>query len=242
MNTAKTRFITLLVSFMLMAVAVFGQTNIVPWNDDFERYTNGTPLVGGLFSTNNGVTFETNGWYASTTQVMAQTAVSYLGAKSAIIPVDAYLPNRITGAAASNVWMQFYVNVQRYDGEYYPDVDTNLASFFFVNSNGYFVVPDGPVVPETNWFVLSTTASGDPATPVGADWVRVDIFHNYTNCTWSLFASAVQMAENIGFVNTNLNALQEFSFSNPVAILALYVHTAFALSSDREKNSISLQF
>jgi len=147
MNTAQTRFFAWLLSFSLAALTGFGQTNVVPatnaWFDGFEFYTNGTPLLNGVFSTNDWVTVETNGWYGSSTQIVAQNAVSYRGNKSALIPFDSTLQNKITGEARSNVWLQFYVTAQLYDGEFYPDVDTNQASFFFVNSNGYFVVPDG---------------------------------------------------------------------------------------------------
>lgn len=216
MNTAQTRFVALFVSFALCALTGFGQNNIAPWTDDFEVYTNLTPLVNGVYSTDDWVTTETSGWYGSATQVVAQSTVAYKGARAAMLPVDAFLTNIISGEPASNVWMQFYVSAQRYDGEYYPDVETNLASFFFVNSNGFFVVPDGPVVPEPNWIILSNTVAGDPATPVsgGNTFLRVDVFHNYSNRTWSLFAASDQMSADVRFVNTNLNALQELSFYN----------------------------
>lgn len=220
MNTSQTRFFAWLLLFSLAALTGFGQTNVVPatnaWTDGFEFYTNGTPLLNGVFSTNDWVTVETNGWYSSSDQIVVQDAVSYRGNKSALIPFDSTLQNKITGEARSNVWLQFYVTAQLYDGEFYPDVDTNQASFFFVNSNGYFVVPDGMGAYEPNWVILSNTAVGDPAEPVVGDgeFLRVDVFHDYTNRTWSLFANTEQLADGLRFLNTNQNALQEFSWYN----------------------------
>ena len=220
MKTAPMRFLAFFIPFALAATTGLGQTNVVPstnaWADDFEIYTNQTPLTGGVYSLDDWVTVETNGWYGSTINVMVQNAVSYQGNKAAIIPFDATLQNKIVGEPNSNVWVQFYINAQLYDGEYYPDVDTNLASFFFVNSNGFFVVPDGMGEFEPNWVILSNTAAGDPADPVlgGNDFLRVDVFHNYTNRTWSLFANTEQLADGLGFLNTNQGALQEFSLYN----------------------------
>ncbi|MBU4366720.1 MAG: hypothetical protein KKF10_06260, partial [Verrucomicrobia bacterium] len=65
-------------------VAFAGTNTTLPFEDTFESYTNGTPLIGG-----------TNGWYGSSADIVVQTNVHYpedgSSTNAAMIPVDCTL-------------------------------------------------------------------------------------------------------------------------------------------------------
>ncbi|MBU4429020.1 MAG: VCBS repeat-containing protein [Verrucomicrobia bacterium] len=178
-----------------------GTTNSVPFSDDFESYTNGTPLVDG-----------TNGWYGSDAIIVVQTQTVYSGTQAAEIPLDCTLSNRCVDATPTNIWSQMDVRLVRYNGTNAITIDTNATVLFYVNSNGYFTVHDGP---PTNWVVVSNMASGAAAPIItNTDWVQLRVLLDYTNRTWSLYMSTNLMKENIGFVNSNASTLNGFDLYN----------------------------
>ena len=190
------------------AGAVAGD-NLMPWNDTFEAYTNGTPLVNG-----------TNGWYASSTDVIVQDAVVYSGTRAAMIPASGALSNRFLSNNDNEVWMRMTARVVFTDDDAAANlgpapVDTNKALLLYISTSGYFVAHNGPPSPtptnSTNWVILTNDAAGQPipARTNGA-WVRLLAAFNYTGRVWSLTADEVLLATNLGFVNpavTNFNGL-----------------------------------
>ena len=173
----------------------------MPFSDDFESYTNQTPLINGL-----------NGWYASDVTCIAQTNISYTnygGNKSAQIPIDVTLSNRFTGNAFTSVWVRFYSRAVFFDGQTnvdtgiaQPVVGTNLSAMFFINTAGYFVVHNGPFDPDptnsTKWVTLTNT-------PVTAgSWTRVDVLLDYPTTNWTIYVGGSIMTNNIGFIDTSI--------------------------------------
>ena len=105
-------------SFMLAIVAVTavsaltggafaGDNTNLPFTDDFEAYTNGTPLIDG-----------TNGWYGDSTNivVVSNSTLTCDGSTNlAMIPVDCTLSNRFQDIVTTNVWIQMDLRPSLYD-------------------------------------------------------------------------------------------------------------------------------
>jgi len=125
-----------------------------PYNETFEEYTNGTPLIDG-----------TNGWYGSHSEIIVTnilcTNFGVISTNAAIIPIDCTLSNRCINTNNIGVWMQFDANLAFYKNANQPDVDTNISVMFYVDSNGYFVVHNGAPSPNAtnsvNWVTLKQT-------------------------------------------------------------------------------------
>ncbi len=129
-----------------------------------------------------------------------------------MIPYYSMLTNRFENIGVTNVWIQMDLRPVLYDGAANPVVDTNDSSMFYVDSNGYFVVHDG--IP-TNWYVITNTVAGSNANRiVEGDWVRLDLYQDYSNKTWTMFADYQLMKQDIGFVNTNVNGFTGIEFFN----------------------------
>ncbi len=168
-----------------------------PWSDNFESFTNGTPLVNG-----------TNGWYGSSSNIIVQTNTVYSGTNAAKIPVDCTLSNRCIAGAFSNVWTEMYSRMTLYDGIPPPALDTNATAMFYVNSSGYIVVQNGT---PTNWVVVSNMVDGTAATVISAtNWSHLYVYQNFTKKTWAVFLNYDLMKVNIGFVDTNISNLSDF--------------------------------
>ncbi len=182
------------------ALAFAGTSNSIPFSDTFEEYPNGTPLVNG-----------TNGWYASTNDVVAQNEVYYSGGQAAKIPADTTLSNRFVSSANTSVYVQADVRMVFTDDDVADSTnephrtievdDPNVAALLYMNTSGYFVVHNGVPDPTTtnsqNWVPLTNA----PATArAEGDWVRLLVHLNYTDKKWSLAADAVELTNNIGFV------------------------------------------
>lgn len=193
----------------LTASGGFAQTfSVIPFSDDFEAYTNLTPLVNG-----------TNGWYGSSNDIVVQTNTVSTGTNAAMIPEDDALTNLFVNTAEiTNVWVQTDLRPVFYAPTNPPVVDANKAVLFYIKSNGNFVVHNGPASPSvtnsTNWV---ESAQGGVGTN-GTNWVSVQIRLNYANHSWGLYNvttnSHVLVANNIRFSNTNLTSFTGFSVYN----------------------------
>jgi len=197
-------FVTLLVSSVVVS---FGDTNTVPWNDNFENYTNGTPLING-----------TNGWFssfsgASNDCAIVQSNVKHGGTQAAMIPIDVTLSNRFSNTTMRIVGLEMCVQPQLYNGTNYPSVETNVAAQFYVDSNGYFVVCNG-----TNWQTSSTLADGGSATPIANSYfTKVQVNLRYKNHTWNLKAwSNTTLVASTCYINFtgNLDSFNGFDIYN----------------------------
>ncbi|MBU4365861.1 MAG: hypothetical protein KKF10_01875, partial [Verrucomicrobia bacterium] len=193
--------------------AIAGITNTVPFEDMFENFTNGTPLIDG-----------TNGWYGSSIDIIVQTNVvctNYgdISTKAAMIPVDCTLSNRFVSTNSINVWIQMDINAVFYDGQNPPTVDTNQSSTCYIASNGYFVVHNGVPFPtptnSVNWVTLRTNTMGQAIAPISENtWVRMLLHQNYGATNWALYANNALLAENIGFINTTATNFMDSTMYN----------------------------
>jgi|GEM_PF-1757300 len=200
-------------AFAVAASAGFafaGPNTSLPFADDFERYTNGTPLNTG-----------TNGWYASSTSVIVQVNTIYSGTNAAMIPVDCTLSNRFQSIATTNVWIQMDVQPKLYSGTNNPVVDTNQVAMFYVNSNGNFVVHNGiasnsSALPDptnsVNWMIVTNAACSIPTN--GTTWVRLNIYENYALTNWDLYVNGILVTNAIGFINTTQTTFTGFGVYN----------------------------
>jgi hypothetical protein len=182
------RNLILILASCILAESVFASTNAVPWSDDFEGYTNNTPLING-----------TNGWFGSSADIIAQNAIFFKGAQAVKIPVDCTLSNRFSGLNDS-VWLRMDVKVARYNGNTAPSFNTNSAAMFYVSSNGYFTVANS-----TNWAELGSASS-----LAEGQWVKFHAHLDYVSKKWELFADWLRLTNNIGFLNQGLTNFTGF--------------------------------
>jgi|GEM_PF-2916618 len=183
----------MVIAMIALTSGVFANptTNVIPWNDDFEQYTNGTPLIDG-----------TNGWYGDSGSNIVQTNTVCTGTKAAMIPETCTLSNRFQNMAiSSNIWVQMDLQPILFDGTNNPVADTNLAALFYVNSNGNFVVHNGPTADPSNstsWVALTNVTVAE------TNWTKIQMRFNFAAKNWSLYVNSSLVTNSIGFVNTNL--------------------------------------
>ena len=205
-------FIPLLIGLGMVVLAQpagAGANSALPFDDNFETYTDGTPLNTG-----------SNGWYGSSSSIIVLSAAAMAPAGSTnivMIPTDCALSNRFAGLPSANVWIQMDVCPSLYNGVNFPIVDTNQAVMFYINSNGNFVVHNGPASPNaansTNWVTLANVNAGTSET----NWVTIGIYENYNAGTWDLYANNTLATNNIGFINpvlTNFNGFNVYNGSS----------------------------
>lgn len=198
-------FFRILVVILLMGqlqTVSFGTTNTIPWSDNFESYTNLTPLIDG-----------TNGWFASSASAVVQTNVYYTGSRAVMLPIDVTLSNRFSNSLSRIVKLEMQVQPQLYTGATGPAVATNVAAQFYINSNGYFVVCNG-----TNWQAAPSLWGGGSATRVtNTHFTKVVVNLRYRNHTWNLKAwSNTTLVASTRYINftSNLNAFNGFDIYN----------------------------
>ena len=183
-------------------VVYAGTTNSIPYSDNFENYTNGTPLINGI-----------NGWYGDSSAIIVQSAMVRAGTNAAMIPDDCQLANRFESVASTNVWIQMDLRPQLYNCSNPPVVDTSRAGVFYLDSNGNFVVHYGPAVDPSNSTSWVVTTNGGVGTNAPT-WVRININENFSQATWDLYADGILVTNNIGFVNTSLTNFTGFDLYN----------------------------
>jgi len=187
----------------LLGDAFAGPNTNLPFIDTFEGYTNGTPLDTG-----------TNGWYGSSGNIKVQTNTVCTGTNAALIPEDCALSNRFESIVPTNVWIQMDARPILYDGTNCPEVNTNAVWMFFLNSNGNFVVHNGPTTNasvSTNWVVASNNVTISTNAPT---WMQINIFVDFSRTNWDLSVDGVLVTNNIGFVNasaTNFTGFDVYS-------------------------------
>jgi len=195
------------------------------FSDNFEAYTNGTPLIDG---TNNGT--GSYGWYGSSAEIVVQTNLHYpedgSSTNAAMIPDDCTLSNRVANITSTNVWVLMDVLPVMYEGTMdpvyegatNPVIDTNAVWMFYVNTNGNFVVHDGAPSPDpTNSDNWVTTVNGGIGTN-GTNWVSLQIRMNFANQTWALYNvttnNKILVARELGFINPGRTNFDGFSVYN----------------------------
>jgi hypothetical protein len=192
--------LALILANALPAAAVI---NDVPFSDDFEVYTNQTPLIDGL-----------NGWFASSNSVIVQTSVVYSGTNAAMIPPDTYLSNRFNSVYDSNIWatMRVRPGLDNAGLAANAELSTNSTVLFYVNTSGYFVVYNG----NSGWQELPTMLDGAASPRLASNtWSRVDLGINHSNRVWTLFVNYQLISTNIQFANTNVSSFSGFDVHGP---------------------------
>ena len=100
------------VVLLAVVIAFFGSfcvlaANSAPFSDSFDDYANGSAVDGN------------NGWLAGSTVVAtnseANTNVFAIGTNSCYIPTGEAATNETQAAVSSNVWVDFYAQVQLMD-------------------------------------------------------------------------------------------------------------------------------
>lgn len=200
MKTEFRRAWVLLTALLAPAVAtlIAGPVASLPHEDNFESYPEGAPLVNG-----------TNGWYSATlhnteTNVIVQRDTVRSGAQSAVIPFNSVLSNRFELAGNPDpVWVQLDVLPAFFDFDHDAcEINPDASAQVFINSNGYFIVHDGPADGATNWSVVTHDPLGDPIDPLPSnEWVRVHIRLEYSTHKWSLYADYRELRTNISFIS-----------------------------------------
>ncbi|MFH1476543.1 MAG: choice-of-anchor Q domain-containing protein [Verrucomicrobiota bacterium] len=190
--------------FAVIGGVFAGTTNTIPYSDNFENYANGTPLIDG-----------TNGWYGDSSAIIVQTNTVRAGTNAAMIPEECTLSNRFESTVPTNVWIQMDLRPCLYDLTNHPMVDTNVAVMFYINTSGNFVVHNGPATNPSptnsqSWVMVPSFAI---ATNVPT-WVRINIYEDFANTNWSLYADGVLVTNNIGFININLTNFVGFDVYN----------------------------
>lgn len=205
------------------AFAGYGIHTFLPFDDNFEAYTNGTPLNTG-----------TNGWYGSSCDivVVSDTNIAPAGSMNiAMIPVDCTLSHRFADIPYTNVWIQMDVRPSLYDGTKFPVVATNVAVMFYVNSNGNFVVHNGPASPNAtksvNWVTLTNFNVGMN----GTNWVTIGIYEDFNMRIWHLYAGKTLVANNIKFINQSLTQFTGFEIYNGSTTTTYLANVSVAISN-----------
>ncbi|MDD5483463.1 MAG: hypothetical protein PHP98_07415, partial [Kiritimatiellae bacterium] len=187
----------------------FAATNALLYSDDFESYTNGTPLI------------DTNYWFSSSYEdgsgvffatVVSNADLAPAGSTNlAAIPIEVTLSNRYA-TNLPNTWLHTRTKIVTYDGATNViNYDTNAAAAFYFDSNGYCVVRDGT----NGWVTVTQTLDGQPAEPVDTNsFITIDLFLDYTNKVWRLNLNSVSITNNIRFINPALTNWGGFTVYN----------------------------
>lgn len=182
--------------------AVKADLSELPFADDFESYDIGTPLTEG-----------TNGWYSSDDEVKVQDEVVFEGTKAAQVAIDSILSNQFdtnTTALITNVWVEMYVVPSRYTGADEPVCEEGVASAFYLDGDGFFVLRDSE-----DWIVADGDMKGNEVDPVEVDeWVLVNCFLDYTAKEWHLFKDGVMLRGKMGFADTDVDFLSSIDLYN----------------------------
>lgn len=205
-RTEKYCSAAILAAGMMILTAAAEKTNDVPFADDFEVYTNRTPLIDG-----------TNGWYASSNAVIVQTNIVYtngVSAKAASIPPDCFLSNRFNKISNSNIWLTMHIRPARDNlgnaADYY--VTNNQSAVFYVNTGGYCVAYNGT----NGWNEFSELMDGGGAPQIGSnEWGRIDLRLNTSNHTWALFVNHQLLSTNLAFADSNYSSFAGFEILGP---------------------------
>lgn len=197
---------------LLWASGSFAATNRLVYTDNFESYTNNTPLIS------------TNYWYSSSwtddvglvfAKVLSNANLVAGSTNVAILPADVTLSNRY-GTNLPNAWLRTQTKVACYDGLTDVAYNTNSTAVFYFNSNGYCVVRDGT----NGWVTITNTLSGGSALIDTNSFVTIDVYLDYTNKTWRLNVNSLQFTNNIGFVNTSATNWRGFNVYNAGLVTA----------------------
>lgn len=195
----------LVLLILLLANISFGEpvTNTIRWSDNFQTYSNLTPLING-----------TNGWYSypSIPQTsIVQNTVYNSGSQAAMVGVGDTLENRFNERLIRNVRLEMYI--QPAFATNIPKLSSGIAAQFYVNSNGHFVVGNGG-----SWNDATKMVGGADAIPItNTCFTKVEIHLRYKSHTWDLKAwsnsTLVAYTNSLSFAS-NVNYFTGFALYN----------------------------
>jgi hypothetical protein len=202
MNITRISLVVFTFAYAIFASCSFAATNALLYSDNFEGYTNGTPLIDGA-GTN---------WFATSADAIVQSNVTAEGSsKAALVAPDLTLSNRYSPATSTNVWLRMQSRILTYDGTTNVTYDTNATIAFYFDSTGYCVVCNGT----NGWVTVTQTLAGLPATPVDTNsFTTLDVCLDYTNKTWKINVNSIELTNNLAFINTNAELCTGFDVCN----------------------------
>ncbi len=164
----------------------------LPFETDFSTYDLG-PIPEG-----------TDGWYPSSEDIVIQDAVVNKSAQAVAIPVDCILSNRFDLTVPENeVWIRLDTLPTFYNGNDDPVVDEDVALMFYLNSDGNFVMRDGPAT--TGEWTTNTTFVVNTN---GTEWVGLAIKEDFINKKWDLHARTsgawTEIGKDLGFIDASI--------------------------------------
>ena len=214
-------FILFAAAFLALAHCAPAATNALLYSDDFEGYTNGTPLIDGA-GTN---------WFATSADAIVQTNVAAEGStKAALVPPDLTLSNRYSAATSTNVWLRMQSRILTYDGPTNVNYDPDATIAFYFDSAGYCVVCNGT----NGWVTVTQTLAGLPAAPVDTNaFTTLDVCLDYTNKTWKISVNSVELTNNLAFINTNATICTGFDVCNSGTNDASYLDNVATYDASR---------
>jgi len=132
------------------------------------------------------------GWDASSPLVQVQTNVVYPDTASVILPQNTAMTNYVAPAAMTNVWTDFYVQMEPRNETNDLSADSNAVIQVALDWLGYLQVYD-----RTNgWLSLSNTVRGAPVTAfTNGQWGRVTLFQNYVAGQCAVFLNGTLLKE-----------------------------------------------
>lgn len=207
---------------ILWSVEAMAATNVSLYTDNFESYTNGTPLIDDVSN---------KYWYGSSAEIVVQTNVhADLSTNAAMIPIDCTLSNRCgtnVATTSTNIWIRMQPRVVYYTGSNNPSYDANSTAIFHVDTNGHFVVRNGT----SSWVTVSQTLGGEAYQIAETNFTLIDVYLSYTSKTWRLSANSIIITNNISFINTNATNLVGFDIYN-AGLSSSYVDNVYVYDSD----------
>ena len=182
-----------------------------PWREDFEGVSAGPlslswwgPTSNSVVVTNYALTYATANPYPDAAHTNALW-----------VPQDTAATNYESSAVRTNVWIDFWIQPNLYDGAATNRaVDFTPSALFFFSTNGYTYAQWSPS-PTTNWHRLSTDAGGGAATPIsGTNMIRVTVHLDYASHKYALFVEDQMLCETNPFVNVANSAYSSVTFQD----------------------------
>lgn len=160
------------------------------------------PFVETFEALTDGVLNGQNAWTTTPATVVAEVQTNTVYAASKAMSMsNAVVEHPFSTPAASNAWVDFYVQAPLRGKPEQPTPDSNTSAAFYFSSLGRVVVLDGASWRTLSGYTVSSTA-----------WVRITLNLNYDTRKWAIYASApatnalaVTLATNLAFQTTATN-------------------------------------
>lgn len=179
---------------------------ISPPNGDALSYFEGfETMVGGTLNNQNGWLLE-----GAPDPILISEAfegIHALQIENEIPPIGVEadsisIANDISSQSFDSVWTDIYVQPVAMSESSPPEMALDANIGFFFTQDGYLMVYDGHAG-VGNWRKIGLDVSLDIS-----EWIRVTIHQNNINEIWSIWLNGCQIAQNLGFANSNQNKVK----------------------------------